>query len=400
MDVKKMALRAEINFAAIEGTYWISFCTISGFIAVYLSHRGLTDTQIGLTTAFGSTMAIILQLLLSNVLDKHVELPIKKLISVLFIIGLTAVACLQFLPLPTAMMILAFSTCYAMGLSNNGYLNAQLVQFNNAGIPARYGWPRGVGSFCYAVSAYVYGKLIDAYSPDILMPCYLVGTVVCIACVMAMPNPNAGKTAAELHKEQHHTTYREMMTGNMTLVVLLACVMLNNIGNMAGYTFILRVVERLGGSTVEYGLSEFIRAGAEVPALFASGLLLRRFKVKSMLSASYIFYGLRLLILAFAPDISWVYVASALNMLCVGLSTFSSVIFVNSIVRDTEKVRGQSLCILCGSIGSIIGSAYAGAMIDHVGLNAMLLTSAVFCFAAWAGMIFLCKPVKEQNAAL
>lgn len=391
-NLKRKALRVEWNFAACEGTYWISFCAISGFIAVYLSHRGLTDTQIGLTTSFGSAMAIVLQLILSNVLDKHPELPIRRLISVLFLVGITAVACLNFLPLPIAMMIVAYATCYATGLSNNGFLNAQLVQFNNAGIPARYGWPRGVGSFCYAVSAYVYGKLAEAYTPDILMPCYLVGTAVCIGCVLMMPNPNAGKKAEELRTARRHTSYREMLTGNRTLVVLLVCTLLNGIGNMAGYTFILRVVERLGGGTVEYGISEFIRAGAEVPALFASGLLLKRFKVKSMLSASFFFYGLRLLMLAFAQDISVIYAASAVNMVCVGLSTFSSVMLVNSIVRDSEKVRGQSLCTLCGTVGSIIGSAYAGAMIDQVGLNAMLLTSASFCMISWIGMMLFCKP--------
>ncbi len=393
-DLKRRALRVEANFAACEGSYWVSFCAVSGFVAVFLSHRGLSDTQIGLTTSFGSAMAIALQLVLSNVLDQHPELPIKRLISVLFVVGIASVACMQYLPLPTAMMIVAFATCYAMGLCGNGYLNAQLMQYQNAGIPARYGWPRGVGSFCYAASAYAYGKLAEMFTPDVLMPCYMVGTAVCILCVMLMPDPNAGRPGVPRPREER-TTYREMLSGNRTLVVMLLCTLLNGIGNMAGYTFILRVVQRLGGGTAEYGISEFIRAGAEVPALFASGYLLRHFKVKSMLSASFLFYGVRLLLLAFATGIGAVYAASALNMLCVGLSTFSSVILVNRIVRENEKVRGQSLCVLCGSVGSIIGSAYAGAMIDHVGLTAMLLTSTLFCMLAWLGMVFLCKPDRE-----
>lgn len=391
-DIKKLARRIEIIFAASEGTYWIGFCAISGFIAAFLSHRGLTDTQIGLTTSLGSLLAITLQLFLSNVLDNHPELPIKKLISVLFVIGIAAAALVGYVPLPAAMMILMFAIVYAMGLSNSGYLNAQLVQFNNKGIPARYGWPRGVGSFCYACSAYIYGRLVEKYNPDILIPSFIIGTAVCVICVLMMPNPNAGQTRSELQKEKHVTSYREMITGNRTLVVLLICTLMNGIGNMAGYTFILRVVERVGGSMTQYGLSEFIRAAAEVPALFASGWLLKKYKAGSLLTVSYLFFGFRLLILASAHSIWAIYVASALNMVCVGFSTFSSVIFVNSIVRDTEKVRGQSLCSLCGSIGSIIGSAYAGIMIDRVGLNAMLLMSAAFCISAFAGMLLFCKP--------
>ena len=396
--IQRLARRVEITFAACEGSYWIGFCAISGFIAVYLSHCGLSDTQIGLTTALGSTLSIALQLILSNVLDRHPELPIKRLISILSLLSITAAGCMGLFSLPVGMTILAFALCYGLGLCNNGYLNAQFVQCNNAGIPAKYGWPRGVGSFCYAVSAYIYGRLVEAYNPDILLPSYIVGAAVCILCVLLMPNPNKGKSPQELRQNRHVTSYREMIVGNPTLVVMLVCTLMNGIGNMAGYTFILRVVERVGGGTVEYGISEFIRACAEVPALFASGLLLKHFKAKGMLAVAFLFFGVRLLLLAFAQGMGLIYTASAMNMLCVGLSSFSSVIFVNSIVRETEQVRGQSLSVLCGSIGSIIGSAYAGAMIDQVGLTAMLLTSTVFCMLAFLGMTFFCKPEKRPVA--
>lgn len=391
---KKQILRIEVNYAASQGTFWFSFCAIASFIAIYLGYRGLSNTQIGLTTSLGSGMAIVLQLILSNVLDKHPELPIKRLMTVLFLISISAAACLHFLTLPTALMILCFSTAHAMEVSNDSYLNAQLVQFNNAGIPAHYGWPRGIGSLCYSLAAYIFGRLVEAHSPDVLMPFFMVGTAVSMGFVLLMPIPQMSPEKQAARQTQHHTSYREMLTGNRMLVVYLCCTMLNSMGNMAGYTFIMRVVERLNCGMAEYGVSEFIRAAAEVPALFASGLLLARFKPKTMITASFFFYGLRLVLLAIAPSIGVVYAASALNMVCVGLSTFSAVMFVNSIVRDTEKVRGQSLSMLCGSIGAIIGSGYAGFMIDAVGLNAMLLTSTVCCMAASAGMLFLCKPRK------
>lgn len=79
------------------------------------------------------------------------------MITTLFLIGIAAAACCSLLPLPIAMMIAAYATAHAMGLCNNGYLNAQLVQFNNVGIPAHYGWPRGVGSISYAIAAWAYG---------------------------------------------------------------------------------------------------------------------------------------------------------------------------------------------------------------------------------------------------
>lgn len=393
-EKKKLAHRVELNYAACQSAYWIGFSAISGFVAVYLTYRGLSDTEIGLTTAFGSALAIMLQLVLSNVMDRHPELPIKKLIAVLAMVSILAGACTGFLKLPVALMILSFAVCYATGVSNSGYLNAQFVQLNNAGIPARYGIPRAAGSLFYAIAAYVYGALVEKYNPDVLIIGSIVGTLVCIAFVMMMPEPHTGKEAREMMKDRHVTSYREMIMGNRPLVVLLACTLLNGIGNTASYTFIMRVVERVGGSTMEYGISEFVRAAAEVPMLIASAVLLRRFKVKSLLAVAFLCFGLRALVLAVAQDIGVVYLASVMNITCVGISSFAAVMFVNRVVKDTETVRGQSLCALCGSIGSIIGSAYAGAMIDMVGLQAMLLTSASFCVLAFLGMVFLCQPEK------
>lgn len=310
--------------------------------------------------------------------------------------GISAAACLCFIPLPIALMIMAFATAHSMGLCNNGYLNAQLVQFNNVGIPAHYGWPRGVGSISYAAAAYIYGILAEKYTPDILLPCFMVGTVVCMICVMMMPNPYAGMDPEKLRAGRVKTSYRQMLSGNTALIVFLAALLLNGIGNTASYTFILRVVQQLGGGTREYGISEFIRAGVEMPALFASGWLLKRYKTKALLATSFLFTGVKTLVMVLAPTIGYVYLASSLNMLVIGLSTFSSVLLVNSIVRDSEKVRGQSLAVLCNSVGSIIGSAYAGMMIDMVGLSAMMITS--ICFSALACVILsvFCHPERAR----
>ena len=46
-ELKRLALRVEMNFAACEASYWIGFCAISGFITVYLDHCGLKNTEIG-----------------------------------------------------------------------------------------------------------------------------------------------------------------------------------------------------------------------------------------------------------------------------------------------------------------------------------------------------------------
>lgn len=263
MDIqKKKIMRIELNYAASQATFWSSFCAIASFIAIWLGYKGLNNTQIGLTTSLGSFLAITLQLIMSNILDKYPDIRIKKLIATLLTIGVGAAAVLQFIQIPTAMMIICFSVLHSVNVSSDSYLNAQLVQFNNAGVPAKYGWPRGMGSLGYAIAAYVYGALVEKYTPKILMPIYMGGIVICILLVLLMPVPQVSEEKRQERKAMHHTSYREMLMSNKVLLVFLVCTMLNSMGNMAGYTFIMRVVERLDSGMVEYGISEFIRAFA------------------------------------------------------------------------------------------------------------------------------------------
>ena len=92
-DMDRLVRRIDWNFAGCESTFWISYCALSGFTAVYLGSKGLSNTEIGLTTSLSSGLAIVLQLILSSLMDAHPGWPIKRLISLLFLVGITAAAC-------------------------------------------------------------------------------------------------------------------------------------------------------------------------------------------------------------------------------------------------------------------------------------------------------------------
>nr|MCR5271738.1 MFS transporter [Lachnospiraceae bacterium] len=284
--------------------------------------------------------------------------------------------------------------------SNNGFLNAQLVQFNNVGIPARYGWPRGVGSISYAIAAYVFGIVIEKYTAKVLIPIFLVGAFVCMIAVLFMPNPykdidpakyGAGKNGDE------QVSYAQMLKGNKLLVIYLICAVLLGAGQSAGFTFMIRVVENLGGGAAEYGISEFVRAGVEMPMLFASPILLKKFSAKTLVTVSFIFNGIKVWLAAIAPSLGFIYMMSVMNVLCSGIYVFASVMFVNSIVGPREKVRAQALVVLCQSIGSILGNSYAGVMLDVIGLRPMFLGAGSFAVLAGIIMILFAKNETEKK---
>ena len=384
---RRQVLRIDLNYAACQVAHLMGFCALQAYLVPYLTAFGMSNTQIGLTTSLASALSIVLQLVLSSAMDKHPSFPIKRLIGILILCSMACMACLQGLAAAPLFITCSFALGYALSQCNGNYMSAQMMQFNNAGIPSHFGWTRGVGSLAYAVSAYLLGVLVTRHGVTLIIPYYLITAGALLLLQLLMPRPALTPSAAPVGK----TSYRTMLSGNTPLLVFLGCILLYNIGNSSGYTFTMRVVERVGGGTGEYGTAEFVRTILELPILFASGFLLRHFRNRRLLTFAYCMNAVRIVLLATASSIGMVYFASGLNMFSTGVTIFATVLFANSIVREHEKVRGQSLTALCGSIGSIIGNAGAGALIDHIGLTAMLFISAAFCVVSGVLLRLFCK---------
>ena len=392
LDTTKKALRrVEGNYAAVQGSYWVSNCALRTFLAIFLTYRGFSDVQIGYTTSLLYITAILLQLVISNWSDHHRSTALKKTIAALTIAALCGGAALWLLPLPTLLMMLVYVVTTACDSSVDGLNNALMMQYVNGGLPVRYGWPRGVGSICYAVVAYLLGRLIERTSPDIILPCFLALAAVALGCVLLMPAPGSVCPLPPVRQERKAASYLQMLRGNPTLLLLLAACVVSGIGQSSVGTFLIRIVENLGGGTREFGIATFISAGVELPVMALSGRLLRRFSAKTLLLTAFVCNFIKLVLLWVAPSMGFLYLAMGFSIFCFGLYGFSAVIFVNSIVRDDEKVRGQSLLSLCytSGFGGILGNLLSGLLLQARGVTFLLAVGSGLCLCG-AGLMFLC----------
>ena len=381
------AKRVERHYAAVQGTYWAANCSLRGLTAVFLSYHGLTDGQIGYTSSLIYFCTITLSLLLSAWSDRHPLSPLKRTVSALFLLALAAAGVLYLLPLPVLLMMVVYALDCCFHNCADSILNALMMQYVDNGIPARYGWPRGVGSITYATMAWVLGILMERYTPNIILPVFLLMCGLSLVAILTLPDPGPRK----LRESGRKVSYIEMLRSNPTLVLLLCACILAGMGQCAGSTFLIRVVEKLGGTSEELGLAMFIQAGVELPAMFASSWLLKRFSARVLLTLSFCAGGLKMLMLALVPSLPLLYGVMAFSVFCFGIFGFASVLFVNSIAGEQEKVRAQSLLSLCytSGAGGILGNLLAGALIGPLGVSNLLLVSACLC-ACGAGVMLLC----------
>lgn len=72
------------NFVHI--LFWVSYCSVYGYIAVYLQFKGLSNTLIGVVSGGACLLSIVTSPFVSSLLSKIKGLTIKKLLVWLYIL--------------------------------------------------------------------------------------------------------------------------------------------------------------------------------------------------------------------------------------------------------------------------------------------------------------------------
>lgn len=383
--------RIEAIFAGMHSSYWLSMCAFSGFMAVFLAYYGFSDSQIGLTASLISAFTIVFQLGVSSFSDANAQVPLKKIITLIYLLILGLVAVLAILPLPLVLMMLVFSL--AGGLANGlpGLYNAQIIQFVNAGMPLNLGWPRGVSALLYALFAFLLGLLLERFSPSILMPISILCLTLAILMVLVMPRPDQvveDSPIPSLAQPPVKTSLKEMLGGNRVLALFLLSAVFMSAGQSNTLVFLNKVVNSRGGNEAVLGLAMFLQAGVEMPAMFLSPLLLRRFRARAILGFSVTFYFIKSLMILFSSGIAGVYLAMVTSIFCFGLYGITSVYFVNGITKENEKVRAQSLVTASGALSAVLSNPVAGWVVQNHGIGTLNLVCAVLQLVAAALMVY------------
>jgi len=151
--------------------------------------------------------------------------------------------------------------------------------------------------------------------------------------------------------------------------------------------FPLYLIEVLEWDVV--GLTFAIGAASELPVIFLSAALLRRFGPLPLLAVSAAGVSLRLLIWAFLPFEPLVLVSQLLHALCFGTFFPAKVYFIASIFPPKTRGTGMSLFIALGTgLPSLIGTMIGGGILEAVaGAEGFRLLFILYAAIAGLGIL-------------
>ncbi len=390
-----------IKYSGLQGSFWMSFCIVFNYAAMYLLSKGFSNSQIGLIVALAGLISAGLQPVIAGFAENGGKISLRALIMA---ISIFMIACAGILLIP-GLYFLCHALFYGILITFLQVLtplvNAIGMEWINRGIPINFGLARGIGSVSYAAVSFLVGKIVADHSTNIIpvfiiLIYFLVLIASCIFVLRKEPEGDviAKPVQAEFPDEQNRVMQASFFASYKKFFVLLVGASLVFVSHNMLNNFLFQIMQYHGGGSAEMGAASGIAAFLELPTMIGFSWLVSRISSGNLLKISGVFFTLKALLMLVAGNIGGIFIAQAAQMFGFALFTPASVYYTNSLIRPSDRVKGQAYMTATNTIGSVFGSALGGILLDAAGVPMMIFVA----FAAGVAGTFILIFTTEKTA--
>ena len=148
------------EYALIQGLYWIGFCVIVSYAAVYLQARGYSNTQLGRILAVGYILGFLFPQMLANLIDRYEKITVYRCQWLLLTLQVALVLLLWALPGRSAAVAILNTLLIGIEITLNPMNTEISVDLSGRIGHINYGAARGTGSIAFAPISILLGKLL------------------------------------------------------------------------------------------------------------------------------------------------------------------------------------------------------------------------------------------------
>ena len=363
-----------VVYSLIQFAYWFAFGSTVNFASVYLTACGLSNTIIGVTIAAGQIASVLITPVVSSMADRKPAItPKRTLIVMLALQGFCGL--LMALFFNNSPIINAVLLCLAIAITQVSmpFVNALATESMNAGVKINFGLARSFGSIGYSVMSFTLGSITAGHSPR-----YIPVATICscaVFCIFALlyndVTRSSGVAGTSNNKEKLSAFLRRYKGLSVLLIgtsLIYACHVYIN-------TFAFQIVLSKGGNSRQMGIATALAALLEMSAMIAFPYLLKLRDCKFWFKMSGFFFMLKSLLTLMVKSIPAFYAVQFIQPFGWGLLAVSSVYYINELMDENDKIKGQGFYSMTFTIGSIVSSVTGGYLIDRFSVNIMLVVA-------------------------
>lgn len=398
------------KYTFLHINYWGIYSALLGFTAVYMMSLGMSASQIGFAMACSSICSTLIQPPLATFADSTRKYTIKRITLFLAIIGISFVIGVNFLPVGNSAKVVMFVGAMASTNIMLPMLNSINVYYTNRGEYINYGASRGIGSFSYAVVSYILGYAVRIYGENIIT---LSAFILYILLIVSIMQFRMKKDKKDLYEQRYETTTEEnhiSESGNIEnkkgdissasnnidkrnffvrhrryMFLLCGVVFSFAFHNMTN-TYMIQIVEYLGGNSRDMGISVALAAALELPTMFFFSKIVEKIDSAKLMKIAGLSFFIKSILFFMADSVYIIYVSQIMQMFSFALFIPASVYYANIIMDERDKVKGQTFMTTSFTISGVVGNLLGGYLIDNIGVHNMMAVSVI---SAFIGMVIV-----------
>ncbi len=389
------------HYMIITGGFWMAFCVVTAYAAVYLKGVGCSNTELGLILAFGNVGGALLSPVLGAMIDRNRNIRHAAVVNVLLAVQVVLLILLRVHPRHD-MLTAACYVLYIAAMMPVNAVNLDLcVRLERAKAPLNFGLARSMGSFSFVILSTLLG-IITARWGHLSLP--VAGLAVILLQLFGnrlvdrdLRGAEAVMPPAEILISEKSSSISVFIRENrMFCLMLFGTIIIFIAHNMDGNFLINEVVE-LGGNTAVMGYIAAFTAITEVPVMMFASRLPKRWSTVQYIRLSFVFFIIKILAYALAPTIPLFFAARILQAPSYALYTVLIVGYADRQVAAKDSAKAQSLAFSMTTIGSVLASLIGGRMFDTVGVKSTMLTAAAIAVVG-AAIALAGTAAKKQSA--
>lgn len=364
--------------------YTFSYMAIGCFtpyIGLYLKGLSFCGTQIGIITAIGTTAAIFAVAVWGRIYSASDH---KAVIIELLCLGSICVAAVLSGMSAFFFVMLCYGVLYFFQSPIMSLIDSYTALGEGSG---DFGSKRAWGAVGFAAGVFVSGKMIDMTTDKIIFILYGASFAIAAIAMASIrkaasgskfSNGGAGERSNERSSNVKSKGYIYLLSDSR-VVKLLICMFFFGGTNVANNTYFGFLFIEGGGTAAGIGTAMLLMVGSEVPFMFLSEKLARRFTIEKTILAAMIISVIRFLL--YGVGLPW-YVLIALFFTQGAVNGIILVEFVRYIAKiaphDCRSLAISAYYVFGSNISTIICQFVGGIVLDVYGASGVYMFFGLF----------------------
>ena len=380
--MKKKISAVTFHYMIITGGFWMAFCVVTAYAAVFLHGTGYDDQEIGIILALGNVGGAILSPVLGAWIDRNRKIRHAQLVYALLGLQMILLAALRLNPHKNLLCTVCYVLYIAFMMPVNA-LNLDLcVRLERAEAPLNFGLARSMGSFAFVILSTLLGVLTEQLGYRMLpfagMAVVLLQGAGNHLVDRDLKEAESRLLSNEVLAQERSSSLAAFIRENKAFCLMLFGTIIIFIAHNTDGNFLINLVENVGGGPAVMGYLAAFTAIVEVPVMMFSDKLPKKWSRVQYIRLAFVFFVLKTLAYALAPNIPLLFASRILQAPSYALYTVLIVGYAEETVARKDSAKAQSLAFSMTTIGSVLASLIGGSMFKTAGVRPTMLTATAF----------------------